>query len=96
MQACVIPKGNLRVEILEALMPQLHHLAQRLFLIAHFMYLEPLLRNSHISEIYFIGFKNSGVDSYNYGKKLHSTDSRILCKCVNTRVTISNTTLLEN
>jgi len=84
MQACVTLKGILRVEILEAPKSQLHHLAQHLFLIAQFLCLAAFRRNSHKSETYFIGFKNSGVDSSNYGKILHSADCKVLCECVKT------------
>jgi hypothetical protein len=91
MQECVNLKSILRIEILEAPKSQLHHLANHLFLIAQFVCLAAFLRNSHKSETYFIGFKNSGVDSSNYGKRLHSADCRILCECVKTRVIMSNT-----
>jgi len=79
MQACVALKNILRVEIVEAPKSQLHHLAQHLFLTAHFVCLAAFLRKSHKSEIYFIGLKNTGVDSSsNYGKRLHSTDCTLL------------------
>jgi len=61
MQASVTLKNILRVEILEAPKSQLHHLAQHLFLTAHFMCLAAFLRNLHKSETYFIGLENNGV-----------------------------------
>ena len=84
MQACATLKSILRVEILEAPKSQLHHLARHMFLTAHFMCVAAFLRNSHKSETYFIGLKTVGVDSSNYGKRLHSTDCRIVCECVKT------------